>query len=333
MNIKDIAKIAGVGVSTVSRVINNHPDVKQDTREKIQEIIQKYNYIPNTSARMLKQNNNSYIGVLVKGGFNPFFSEMVKEIGAEIEKTPYTMILQHDDTNGSDMDALVTFVKERKLKGVIYLGGNFEEVPKIRFEHLGCHSVLLCSNISEKQQKANTFSSVGIDDYHAAYEAMAYIIKKGHRKIGLVIGEKQDRGVGRKRLKGYLDCIAHCGVDKENVFLIEGKYCYDKAYTETLACLKEASHLTALCAMADTMAVGAAKAVSDVGKVIGKDIAVMGFDGMEIATYYNPSLTTVEQPRVQIAKEGIQLLLKQIEQKATHEHIILPTKLLKRASC
>ena len=92
MNIKDIARLAGVGVSTVSRVINNHPDVKQDTREKILEIIKEYNYIPNNGARMLKQNHTRYIGVLVKGVFNPFFSEMVKIIGEVIKKSDYTMI-------------------------------------------------------------------------------------------------------------------------------------------------------------------------------------------------------------------------------------------------
>lgn len=126
MNIKDIARLAGVGVSTVSRVINNHPDVKQDTREKIWEIIKEYNYIPNNGARMLKQNHTRYIGVLVKGGFNPFFSEMVKIIGEVIKKSDYTMILQHDDKEeGEDIDSLISFIKKKKLKGDYVLRGEF----------------------------------------------------------------------------------------------------------------------------------------------------------------------------------------------------------------
>ena len=92
MNIRDIAKLAGVGVSTVSRVINNHPDVKESTREKVLEIIKDSNYIPNNSARILKQNNTKNIGVLVKGVFNPLFSEMISVIGNKIKGSKYTMI-------------------------------------------------------------------------------------------------------------------------------------------------------------------------------------------------------------------------------------------------
>lgn len=92
MNIRDIAKLAGVGVSTVSRVLNNHPDVKESTREKVLEIIKDSNYIPNNSARILKQNNTKNIGVLVKGVFNPLFSEMISVIGNKIKESKYTMI-------------------------------------------------------------------------------------------------------------------------------------------------------------------------------------------------------------------------------------------------
>ena len=98
INIKDIAKIAGVGVSTVSRVINNHPDVKEQTRERVLDIIRENNYIPNNSARNLKKNNTNNIGVLIKGVFNPFFSEMLDSISKRISKAGYSMILEHHTT-------------------------------------------------------------------------------------------------------------------------------------------------------------------------------------------------------------------------------------------
>lgn len=332
MNIKDIARLAGVGVSTVSRVINNHPDVKQDTREKIMEIIKEYNYIPNNSARMLKQNHTSYIGVLVKGVFNPFFSEMVKVIGEAIENSRYTMILQHDDKEESDIDSLIGFVKEKKLKGVIYLGGNFAGVPKERFEQIDCKTVVLCSNIGHDVDNAS-FSSVGINDYKAAYEAMAYVIEKGHKSIGMLIAGKNDVGVGRERLKGYQDAIEVAKLDTNKVHVIEGNYNYKEAYEKTLECLEANKDITAICSLSDTMAVGAAKAILECGYEIGKDIAVMGFDGMDIANYYNPSITTVEQPRTEIAQRGIEVLLQLLENKRKHEHCILDTVLLKRESC
>lgn len=95
MNIKDIAAIAKVGVSTVSRVLNNHPDVSEETRKRVLQVIKENNYIPNNSARILKQSNTKNIGILVKGVFNPFFSEILKLVSVDIQAAGYTMILQH----------------------------------------------------------------------------------------------------------------------------------------------------------------------------------------------------------------------------------------------
>lgn len=332
MNIKDIAKLSGVGVSTVSRVINNHPDVKKDTREKVLEIIKKYNYIPNNTARMLKQNHTSYIGVLVKGVFNPFFSEMVKIISKEIDKSNYAMILHHDDLAISDIDSLIAFSKEKRLKGVIYLGGNFEGVEKEKFKQTECKMVVLCSNI-DLLAKNECFSSVGIDDYKSAYKAMEYVINKGHKNIGIIIGGEGDEGVGEKRLKGYFDCIKDNNIPKEYIKVIEGQYEYNQSYFQTLKCIEENKEITVFCAISDIMAVGAAKAITKTGKIIGKDIDIIGFDGMDIAKFYNPSITTIEQPREDIAKKGIKLLIKQLEKNEKEKHIILDTKLLKRESC
>ena len=171
MNIRDIAKLAGVGVSTVSRVLNNHPDVKESTREKVLEIIKDSNYIPNNSARILKQNNTKNIGVLAKGGFNPFFSEMISVIGNKIEESKYTMILQQNDyALAEDVDMLISFVKEKRLQGIICLGGNFIDVTENSFENLGIPIVITSVSTISKVGKGS-YSSVGIDDVKAAYDA------------------------------------------------------------------------------------------------------------------------------------------------------------------
>ncbi|MCG4585412.1 LacI family transcriptional regulator, partial [Anaerosalibacter bizertensis] len=104
LSIKDIAEIAGVGVSTVSRVLNDHPDVGAKTREKVLEIIEEYNYIPNNSARNLKRSSTNNIGVLVKGIHNPFFSQMIKAVEEEINKKDYSMILHYNEKNSNDIE-------------------------------------------------------------------------------------------------------------------------------------------------------------------------------------------------------------------------------------
>lgn len=155
MNIKDIARLSGVGVSTVSRVINNHPDVKQSTREKVLQIIKDSNYIPNNSARILKQNNTKNIGVLVKGVFNPFFSEMTNIIGNIIEENGYTMILQQNDFNlYQDVETMIGFVKEKRLQGVICLGGNFTEIQEDSFEDIKVPVVLTSVNTISKKVRS-----------------------------------------------------------------------------------------------------------------------------------------------------------------------------------
>ena len=137
MNIRDIARLSGVGVSTVSRVLNNHQDVKESTREKVMKIIKESNYVPNNNARILKQNSTNNIGVLVKGVFNPLFSEMTNIIGNIINGSRYTMILEQNDyTMENDFDTLRSFIKEKRLQGVICLGGNFENVNPKDLEQL-----------------------------------------------------------------------------------------------------------------------------------------------------------------------------------------------------
>ena len=133
MNIRDIAKISGVGVSTVSRVLNNHPDVKESTRENVLRVIKESNYVPNNSARILKQNTTKNIGVLVKGVFNPFFSELINVIGSKINEEKYTMILQQNDyvLGSSRFPILRLFERSLYLEHrLLFLRCRFESLGK-----------------------------------------------------------------------------------------------------------------------------------------------------------------------------------------------------------
>ena len=125
VTIKDIARECGVGVSTVSRAMNNHPDINPATKEKIKEVMEKYNYIPNNSARNLKRTDAQAIAVLVKGIGNPFFSSMITTIEREAEKKRYSCILQRVDGAEDEVDVAIELIKEKRLRGIIFLGGCF----------------------------------------------------------------------------------------------------------------------------------------------------------------------------------------------------------------
>lgn len=333
MNIKDIAKLASVGVSTVSRVINEHPDVKDETREKILKIIKESNYIPNNSARILKKNITKNIGVLVKGVFNPFFAEMINIIGSKITDAGYTMILQQNDyTTEDDVDNLIAFVKEKRLQGIICLGGNFLNINDESFQFLDIPVVLTSVNTISKESKSK-YSSIGIDNILSAKEATQYLIDKGHNNIAILIGEKNDVGISRLRLEGYKEALKENNIEfsDENIFI--GAYNYEGAYKRTKEIVNNRKDITAIFSISDIMAVGAAKAVIEEGLQIGEDISIMGFDGMDISKYYNPGITTVKQPKKDMANNSIDLLLALLAKKEEHKHIIFETKVIERDSC
>ncbi|EJT5916473.1 LacI family DNA-binding transcriptional regulator [Clostridium perfringens] len=333
MNIKDIARLAGVGVSTVSRVINDHPDVKDETREKILKIIKESNYIPNNSARILKKNNTNNIGVLVKGVFNPFFSEMINIIGNRINEAGYTIILQQNDyATEDDVDNLIAFVKEKRLQGIICLGGNFLNINDESFQFLDIPVVLTSVNTLSKESKSK-FSSIGIDNVLAAKASIQYLIDKGHRNIGILLGEKNDVGISGLRLEGYKKALEENNIpySEENVFI--GDYDYSGAYRVTKEIINNRKDITAIFSISDIMAVGAAKSVIDQGLQVGEDISIMGFDGMDISKYYNPGITTVKQPKKNMANNSIDLLLALLAKKEEHKHIIFETKIIERESC
>lgn len=333
MNIRDIARLAGVGVSTVSRVINEHPDVKDETREKILKIIKESNYIPNNSARILKKNNTNNIGVLVKGVFNPFFAEMINIIGNRINEAGYTMILQQNDyATEDDVDNLIAFVKEKRLQGIICLGGNFLNINDESFQFLDIPVVLTSVNTLSKESKSK-FSSIGIDNVLAAKASIQYLIDKGHRNIGILLGEKNDVGISGLRLEGYKKALEENNIpySEENVFI--GDYDYSGAYRVTKEVINNRKDITAIFSISDIMAVGAAKSVIDQGLQVGEDISIMGFDGMDISKYYNPGITTVKQPKKNMANNSIDLLLALLAKKEDHKHIIFETKIIERESC
>lgn len=333
MNIRDIARLSGVGVSTVSRVLNNHQDVKESTREKVIKVMRESNYIPNNSARILKQNNTNSIGVLVNGVFNPLFSEMASVIGNIINASKYTMIFEQNDyTFEDDFDTLQSFIKEKRLQGVICLGGNFETVTRARINSLAVPVVLTSVNTLFEHEEGG-YSSVGINNVDAAYNATKYLIKLGHKRMVVMIGEKNDIGISWSRLAGFRKAMEENNIEFNIENILVGDYNSETAYEVMRGFFKNHKDVTAIFSISDIMAMGIAKAIVDEGLKIGEDISLIGFDGMDISKYYNPGITTVSQPKKEMAEKSAELLLALINGKEEHKHLILKTQLIIRESC
>ena len=130
MTIKDIARKCGVGPSTVSRAINNHPNINPETRERVLSVIRETGFVPNNSARNLKRTEANCIAVLIKGITNPFFSSVIRIIEEQIDEKHFTMVMQHVESYEDELDVALNLIKEKRLRGIIFLGGNYQHDPK-----------------------------------------------------------------------------------------------------------------------------------------------------------------------------------------------------------
>ena len=157
ITIKDIAKMCGCGVSTVSRALNNHPDINEETRNKIMSVVSEYNFIPNNSARNIRISDSKTIAILIKGISNPFFMKMIRVMEKEIQKRKYSLIIQHVEYNQDEVDAAIELEKEKRLKGIIFLGGYFNHT-KEKLDAIKVTAIILAGAIC-----AAAFTGCGIN--------------------------------------------------------------------------------------------------------------------------------------------------------------------------
>lgn len=331
VTIKDIAKMCGVGISTVSRAINNHPDINQETRDMVMQVIKEYNYIPNNSARNLKRSASRTIAVLIKGISNPFFSNMLKVFEKEIQGKKYSFLLHRVEEREDEIDVAIELTKEKRLSGIVFLGGYFSHSEE-KLEQLKVPFVLCTAGVTEKIKK-DFYSSVSVDDYKESYKIVDYLCKLGHKQIAIIAAVSDDESIGKLRYEGYIKALNDNGISlkKELVRYMKEEietYSIKNGYAVTKELLESKEEFTAIYAISDSMAVGACKAIFEAGKRIPEDYSVAGYDGMDISYYYHPSITTIRQPVEEMAEEAIRILFDIIHKKKSQETMIFPAELV-----
>ncbi|WP_139904124.1 LacI family DNA-binding transcriptional regulator [Clostridium thermarum] len=331
ITIKDIARLCGVGVSTVSRAINNHPDINEETKAMIMKVIKENNYIPNNSARNLKRSDSRTIAVLIKGITNPFFSGMIKTFERIIKEKKYSFILHRVEEKEDEIDVAIQLVKEKKLKGIVFLGGHFSHSDE-KLRQLTVPFVLSTIEISQRIDKT-LCSSVSVDDFKESYKIVDYLCKLGHTKIAIITAPIDDESIGNLRFNGYESALKDNGIEvKESLvrFMKDDidSYSMENGYVVTKELLESGEDFTAIYAISDSIAIGACKAIFDAGKKVPEDYSVAGFDGLDIAKYYNPSITTIRQPVEEMAEETIKILFDIIRKKAPTQHKIFKGELV-----
>lgn len=330
ITIREVAKYAGVSVSTVSRVINDLPDVSQQTRQKVHQVIEEYGYFPNVTAKTLKQAKTNIICIVVKGTSNPFFVPIVEKIQQEIGKAKYIPLVHYIDESADEVRTAISLVMEKKALGIVFLGGNPAARPKA-FAKIKVPCVLV--TLSAQGLAHRDVSSVSVNDFEAARQAIDYVIANGHKEIAILGGRRLARDLVWERFTGAKQSIADHGLTFNEDLYIESMFTLKDAHAAMSRVLSAGRPaFTALFAMSDIMAIGAVRAIFDRGFRVPEDISVIGFDGIEMARYYNPTLTTVRQPAEEIAQYSADLIIQNIRGVNPEQVIVLDTKIIAGSS-
>lgn len=334
LTIKDIAKFCGVGVSTVSRAINNDPGISPKTKERVLKVVNEFHYVPNNSARNLKMTESNTIALVVRGIDNIFFQSMFDDFQNELHGNGFDFLL-HSVSEKSDIaKETIEIAKEKRLKGVIILGGQMED-PVKELDQLSVPYVL-CTVAHSMYTPLPHANSVSIDDEKESYQAVKYLISKGHRRIAIITGRNGDYAVGGQRLLGYRKALNDSGIPvDENLIghMVDdyAEYTADNGYVVAKDLLKR-TDFTALYCISDVIAMGAYKAIYEAGLSIPDDLSVIGFDGINLGKFMIPALTSMLQPVGDMVKTSVELLISAVEGDNTPRQLIYPATLLERDS-
>lgn len=327
MTIKDIARLSGCGVATVSRVLNGYPDVSEETRRRVMAIVEEQGFQPNTNAKHLKQQAGSSVAIIVKGTMNLLFADLVERIQLLLLSADQEVAVHYLEEEADEVAYGVQLTRERHPKGFFFLGGDLEQF-KAEFAPIRVPSVLLTN--TAKELGFPNLSSFTTDDARAAEQVIDLLAAKGHRKIGILGGNRSCTQISYNRLMGCRKACERWGIEFDLQRQCEAcRYSMPDAYQATLRLMERCPDLTAVFALADVMAIGAMRALRDMGKRIPEDISVVGYDGTVTGQYSVPRLTTVQQDTQLFAERGVDTLLRGINKKdspAVHE--LIPFRLL-----
>ena len=332
LTLEDIAKQTGVSRSTVSRVVNNHPNVRDDVRKRVLEVIQITGYHPNAAARTLASQRSWTLGFVLPLSVSffftdPFFSHLTKGIIQACNQHNYTLALFLADTKEDEEQIIARISRKGLLDGVLVQAGHHGDQQIIgALVDAGMPQVII-----GRPFRADNVNYVDTDNFNASHSAVAHLIRLGCKRIGTITGPLEST-VGLDRKAGYIKALSECDKNVEDALILEGDFTEASGYYAMKNMLL--AKPDAVFVASDTMAIGAMRAVREAGLNIPNDIAIVGFDDDAIAKLSDIQLTTVRQPVVQLGITALELLIDVIKNGTNPpRHIIMDTELVIRDSC
>ena len=330
MTIKDISAQTGYSVGTISRVLNNQPNVSEKARKVILEAARATGFQLNTNAKQLKQQHSNSILVLVKGNSNQLFGELVEALQLRMSDAAQPLTVDYLDEDRNEVRRALQLCLEKKPRGILFLGGNRQNFLA-DFDKIGVPCLLVTADAAG--MPFENLSSVSSDDRFASRMAMDALISQGHRRFAIIGGDREVSDTTKLRYEGCLEAFAAHGIvfdpqlDYENA-----RFSYEGGYQAACNLLDRGRDFTALFAMSDVMAIGAIRALNDRGIHVPEHVSVMGFDGLQVGEFIQPRLSTVCQDPQELAARSVEILLENIKNPQSPRYETVPVQIQLRES-
>ncbi|WCL55322.1 LacI family DNA-binding transcriptional regulator [Gimibacter soli] len=324
----DVARVAGVSVTTVSRVLNGGKYVSPDKLAAVQEAFDKLDYQPNLHARSLAGERAYLIGLLFDDPRGDYLSGMQRGTLLAGQKADYHVLVELLGRTGT-LAQMKRLISRVRLSGVIL-------TPPV-CDHTSLLNTLVRHHIPAVRISPSSdfpgIPSVKIDDYAAATEMTRHLITLGHRKIGFIIGDPEHADA-RERQRAFNDALAKAGLEAKPEWVAEGGYQFSGGLTAARKILSQPDRPTAIFASNDDMAAAVIAVADEMGLRVPADLSVSGFDDTSLASAVSPALTTIRQPVEQMAMKAVEILLERIsgEKPETETPVMMGTKFVRRGS-
>ncbi|MAT97753.1 MAG: LacI family transcriptional regulator [Anaerolineaceae bacterium] len=334
LTLEKIGELAGVSRATVSRVINNHPNIREEVRQRVLAVIATTGYQPNQAARSLASNRTGLLGLVVPRVMQTLFTDLyyprlLEGVSQACNESNYTLTLFIFHTEAEEQQLAAQIMRQGFLDGVIIAGLHLDGSLN-QLLHSGKPVLVIGEPLDYPQA-----SFVDVDNRAGAYTAVSHLISLGHRRIATITG-RLDMAAGQQRRQGYLDALQEYNLPIDEALIVAGDFEQEKAYRATLDMLPQ--NPDAIFVASDSMALSTLQALADAGLQVPEDVAVVGFDDLTLADtavpFILPPLTTIRQPIRRMGVLTVETLLDIIKHpQAPPRRVILPTELIVRQSC
>lgn len=326
--IKDVARRANVSVSTVSRVLSGKAFVDDATKTRVMEAIQALNYQPNPLARALRERKTNIIALMVPGIENQIWPLVARGVENVARKNNYTVLLCNTDDDVETEKRYLVRLRRQWVDGIIVAPAR-DDSPHLRELHDSGFPVAQVIRGFENDGMDN----VMIDNFRVAYDAASYLIKTGHRRIAIASG-RQDLHIYRRRLEGYKQALADHGLEADPMLVLQEIKELNNLYRLTQQRLRSGVQIDGLLATSDPKAIIVMRAIRDIGLRIPQDVSVISIDNIEQSNYFEPQLTTMSIPFIQIGELAAKKLIFHIHDPEHFEAVTdyLDTELIIRRS-